>query len=111
MSECYESCHDNDTFLNVATAVIIRTYSVFQALIYTHDDIARKAYDEVFVDDLALVAPPPPVFDAVGEQHRFVTIRKNGKQPLVRFLVIRENISDCYNWMFNYSVLIKVNFV
>ncbi|BFZ04344.1 hypothetical protein BsWGS_07383 [Bradybaena similaris] len=53
-----------------------------KALIYTHDDIARKAYDEVFVDDLALVAPPPPVFDAVGEQHRFVTIRKNGKQPL-----------------------------
>ncbi|CAG5124045.1 unnamed protein product [Candidula unifasciata] len=53
-----------------------------KALIYTHDDIARKAYDEVFIDDLALVAPPPPVFDAVGEQHRFVTIRKNGKQPL-----------------------------
>uniref|UniRef100_A0A0B7A7V8 Uncharacterized protein n=1 Tax=Arion vulgaris TaxID=1028688 RepID=A0A0B7A7V8_9EUPU len=52
------------------------------ALIYTHDDVARKAYDEIFVDDLTLAAPPPPVFDAVGEQHRFVTIRKNGKQPL-----------------------------
>ncbi|GFR86142.1 MAGUK p55 subfamily member 6-like [Elysia marginata] len=53
-----------------------------RSLIYTHDDVSRKVYDEVFTDDMLLAAPPPPVFDAVGEQHRFVTIRKNGKEPL-----------------------------
>lgn len=52
------------------------------SLIYTHDDVARKMYDDVFPDAFDLVAPPPPVFDAVSEQHRYVTIRKNGKQPL-----------------------------
>ena len=56
---------------------------IFQSLIYTHDDVARKMYDDVFPDAFDLVAPPPPVFDAVSEQHRYVTIRKNGKQPLV----------------------------
>ncbi|KAK3770147.1 hypothetical protein RRG08_007058 [Elysia crispata] len=53
-----------------------------RSLIYTHDDVSRKVYDEVFTDDMLLAAPPPPVFDGVGEQHRFVTIRKNGKEPL-----------------------------
>ena len=57
--------------------------SIPQSLIYTHDDVSRKVYDEVFTDDMLLAAPPPPVFDGVGEQHRFVTIRKNGKEPLV----------------------------
>ncbi|CAL1543909.1 unnamed protein product [Lymnaea stagnalis] len=54
----------------------------FKFLLYTHDDVARKIYDPIVLEDLTLAAPPPPVFDAVGEQHRYVTIRKNGKQPL-----------------------------
>ncbi|XP_059169258.1 MAGUK p55 subfamily member 2-like [Physella acuta] len=52
------------------------------SLLTTHDCVAKKMFDEVFAEDMELAAPPPPVFDAVGEQHRYVTIRKNGKQPL-----------------------------
>lgn len=54
----------------------------FMEMIYTHDDVAQKMYEDVFPEAADMMAPPPPVFDAVGEQHRFVTIRKNGKQPL-----------------------------
>ena len=54
-------------------------------MIYTHDDVAQKMYEDVFPEAADMMAPPPPVFDAVGEQHRFVTIRKNGKQPLVNY--------------------------
>ncbi|KAK6967253.1 MAGUK p55 subfamily member 6 [Biomphalaria glabrata] len=53
-----------------------------KSLLDAHDKIGKKAYETVILEDLSLAAPPPPVFDAIGEQHRYVTIRKNGKQPL-----------------------------
>ncbi|KAH9503186.1 MAGUK p55 sub member 2 [Bulinus truncatus] len=53
-----------------------------RSLLEAHDKIAKKSYETIILEDVNMAAPPPPVFDAVGEQHRYVTIRKNGKQPL-----------------------------
>lgn len=66
-----------------------------QSLLVSHDSVAKKMFDEVFAEDMELAAPPPPVFDAVGEQHRYVTIRKNGKQPLVCHSNVGMSFAHC----------------
>ena len=66
-------------------------------MIYTHDDVAQKMYEDVFPEAADMMAPPPPVFDAVGEQHRFVTIRKNGKQPLVNYNFFKKVMQRCHS--------------
>lgn len=53
-----------------------------KGLIRAHDDVAQENYG-VKVETLHdFSAPPPPVFDTVGENHSLVTITKQGKQPL-----------------------------
>lgn len=54
-----------------------------QALMKAHDDVAQENYGIVDPKSLTLPAPPPPVFGAAAEEYRFVTIRKQGKEPLV----------------------------
>ncbi len=56
----------------------------FQATLIAHDDIADRRYGDDVFDTMQLDEPPPPVFNAITEQIRFVTIRKSPTEPLVR---------------------------
>ncbi|XP_076453254.1 protein PALS2-like [Babylonia areolata] len=53
-----------------------------KGLIMAHDDVAQQNYGDEPQMLLGLSAPPPPVFDTVGENHTLITITKQGKQPL-----------------------------
>lgn len=53
-----------------------------QALIRAHDDVAQENYGTRLPKSLGLLAAPPPIFNAIEEEHRLVTITKQGKQPL-----------------------------
>ncbi|PVD31585.1 hypothetical protein C0Q70_07000 [Pomacea canaliculata] len=63
----------------------------FQALMKSHDDVAQENYGIVDPKSLTLPAPPPPVFGAAAEEYRFVTIRKQGKEPLGITVNLDEN--------------------
>ncbi|XP_071103436.1 protein PALS2-like [Haliotis cracherodii] len=54
----------------------------FRALMRAHDEVADKQYGDDVFDTMQLDAPPPPVFNAITEQIRFVTIRKSTTEPL-----------------------------
>ncbi|KAL8581227.1 hypothetical protein ACOMHN_038327 [Nucella lapillus] len=53
-----------------------------KGLMVAHDDVAQENYGVKPETLHSLSAPPPPVFDHVGENHSLVTITKQGKQPL-----------------------------
>lgn len=55
----------------------------FKALMRTHDSIAQEDYGmSPVLKSHDLPAPPPPAFDHASEEHRLVTITKQGKEPL-----------------------------
>ncbi|ESO88029.1 hypothetical protein LOTGIDRAFT_193889 [Lottia gigantea] len=57
----------------------------FKALMVAHDDVVQRDYgDRVEQEDQtqSLMSPPPPLFNVITEQVRFVTIRKSDKEPL-----------------------------
>lgn len=54
----------------------------FQSLLWAHDEIAEKNFEEDY-ETQQLDSPPPPVFSSIQDSVRLVGIRKNKNEPLV----------------------------
>lgn len=52
-----------------------------QSLLWTHDEIADKNFEEEY-EAQQLDSPPPPVFSSIQDTVRLVGIRKNKSEPL-----------------------------
>ncbi|XP_050417933.1 protein PALS2 [Patella vulgata] len=63
----------------------------FKALLVAHDDVVQRDYGDQLQETVSLMSPPPPVFNVITEQVRFVTIRKSDREPLGITVKLDEN--------------------
>lgn len=79
----------------------------FQSLLWAHDEIAEKNFEEEY-ETQQLDSPPPPVFSSIQDSVRLVGIRKNKNEPLV---TIKMYFLISYNMIYLQLLFLSFHFV